>query len=232
MGGAYPGFVASLTSSFSMILVTELGDKTFFIAAILAMKHSRALIYTGAMGALGVMTVLAVALGNIAPLLLPKRYTHYAAAILFVGFGLNLLRDAWKMSGNAASEELEEVEAELGGAADEESQPLRGGSSGDATGSRNSLLAAIPAPLIQSFTLTFLAEWGDRSQVATIALAASKEPIGVTIGAVAGHALCTGLAVIGGRMLASSISERTVAVSGGILFLAFAVAAFVYGPDE
>lgn len=54
-----------------------------------------------------------------------------------------------------------------------------------------------------SFTMTFLAEWGDRSQIATIALAAAKDPYGVTLGGVLGHSLCTGMAVIGGRMLAT-----------------------------
>ena len=65
--------------------------------------------------------------------------------------------------------------------------------------------------LTQAFTLTFLAEWGDRSQIATIALAAAKDPIGVTAGGIVGHSCCTGIAVVGGRMLAARISEKAVA---------------------
>jgi putative Ca2+/H+ antiporter (TMEM165/GDT1 family) len=76
---------------------------------------------------------------------------------------------------------------------------------------------------IQSFTLTFLAEWGDRSQIATIALSAAKNPYGVTLGGCIGHTMCTGLAVLGGRMLAARISERTVNIGGGIIFLVFGI---------
>lgn len=47
-------FIASL----SMILVSELGDKTFFIAAIMAMQHSRLTVFVGALSALSAMTVL------------------------------------------------------------------------------------------------------------------------------------------------------------------------------
>jgi putative Ca2+/H+ antiporter (TMEM165/GDT1 family) len=71
--------------------------------------------------------------------------------------------------------------------------------------------------------LTFVAEWGDRSQIATIALAAAKNPYGVTIGGCLGHSMCTGLAVLGGRMLAARISEKTVSQWGGILFLIFGI---------
>ena len=35
------GFFHGFAASVSVIIVSELGDKTFFIAAILAMKHSR-----------------------------------------------------------------------------------------------------------------------------------------------------------------------------------------------
>lgn len=35
-----------------MILVTEIGDKTFFIAAVLAMRYDRILVFAGAIGEL------------------------------------------------------------------------------------------------------------------------------------------------------------------------------------
>ena len=43
----------------AQILVTELGDETFIIAAIMAMRHARLTVYAGAMSALGLMTVRA-----------------------------------------------------------------------------------------------------------------------------------------------------------------------------
>jgi len=45
---------------------------------------------------------------------------------------------------------------------------------------------------------------------------------GVTVGAIIGHSICTGVAVVGGALLARRISQRTVAVAGGTLFLIFA----------
>ena len=94
------------------------------------------------------------------------------------------------------------------------------------------MLAVLPPILIQAFTLTFVAEWGDRSQIATIALAAVREPFGVTLGGCSGHACCTGLAVLGGKFLASSISERTVLRLGGALFCLFGVLGFASGPSD
>lgn len=53
------GFIHAFVASISVIIVSELGDKTFFIAAIMAMRHPRLTVFLGAMSALGLMTVLA-----------------------------------------------------------------------------------------------------------------------------------------------------------------------------
>lgn len=84
------------------------------------------------------------------------------------------------------------------------------------------LIKKVIAPIVlEAFTLTFLAEWGDRSQIATIGLAAASNVVGVTLGGIVGHAFCTGAAVLGGKHLAAHIDERLVSVLGGVLFLLF-----------
>jgi hypothetical protein len=52
------GFIHAFVASLSVIIVSELGDKTFFIAAIMAMRHSRLTVFCGAIFALALMTVL------------------------------------------------------------------------------------------------------------------------------------------------------------------------------
>jgi hypothetical protein len=52
------GFIHALIASVSVIIVSELGDKTFFIAAIMAMRHPRLTVFVGAVTALGLMTIL------------------------------------------------------------------------------------------------------------------------------------------------------------------------------
>ena len=70
--GGDGGFKDAFLSSISMILVSELGDETFIIAAIMAMRHPRVIILAGALGALAVMTVLSTALGLIVPNLISQ----------------------------------------------------------------------------------------------------------------------------------------------------------------
>ncbi|KAK7202996.1 hypothetical protein BZA70DRAFT_242073 [Myxozyma melibiosi] len=217
-----------------MIVFSEIGDKTFLIAAIMAMKNPRTVVFSGAFAALVVMTILSALLGHAVPQLIPKKYTSYLAAILFIVFGIRLLIEGYNMDKNAGvEEEMHEVEEELvqkdlesSAAALEAGEKHHRQKSGKFSGVAN-LAALFFSPVwIQTFVMTFLGEWGDRSQIATIAMAAGQDYWFVILGAIVGHGLCTLAAVIGGKLLASKISLRTITLAGGGAFLVFAVIYF------
>jgi putative Ca2+/H+ antiporter (TMEM165/GDT1 family) len=246
---AHFGFIHAFIASISVIVVSELGDKTFFIAAIMAMRHSRLIIYAGAMSALGTMTILSALLGNIVTKFVPRIYTYYLSSLLFACFGIKMLRDGYLMSPDEGTDEYEEVQHEVEKA--EVTDDLELGGNGMITSNQQqqqrsisiskqrsslnkftSILRRYVSPiLIQAFIMTFLAEWGDRSQITTIVLAASENLFGVIVGGTIGHGLCTGLAVIGGRFVAQRISPKTVTLVGGIVFICFAFSAFFIRPD-
>ncbi|KAI5703354.1 hypothetical protein M8J75_010791 [Diaphorina citri] len=320
------GFIHAFVAALSVIVVSELGDKTFFIAAIMAMRHPRVTVFIGAIAALALMTVLSVAFGMAANII-PRIWTYYISTVLFIIFGLKMLREGYKMSPNEGQEELEEVQSDLRKRDDElkarkkpggsppplrrypdekhmdenavfcdnvmngggdveinvtrstasspirEAEPSPGANSnpdaitivrinstgngltnhstsngvevlpkfekealtGDVESGKSyqaQTISLLSRVVIQAFTLTFLAEWGDRSQLTTIILAAREDVYGVTLGGVLGHSLCTGLAVIGGRFIAQRISVRTVTITGGIVFLVFACTALLFDPAD
>lgn len=202
--------LTAFIASFLLIAVSELGDKSFFIAAILAMRHSRRLVFAGAVSALAAMTVLSVLVGQVAALL-PRTYIQYAEIALFFGFGLKLLYEASKMPASTCDTELVK-EAKTAVEKAEFNLP------------KTQNAGAI---ITEAFTLIFLSEWGDRTQIATIALATRHPAVGVSVGAILGHAVCVALAVACGRMLAGRISERKLTIAGGILFIIFGVMAAV-----
>jgi len=236
--GASGSFVHGFIATLSVILVSELGDKTFFIAAIMAMRHPRWTVFIGAMAALAIMHVLSAFFGY-AITIIPRYFTYYISSFLFAVFGIKMLREGWKMSPNEAQEEFDEVQEDLlkrekeneSTASElETGQAKKSTSSG---GNNSSLLYAFVSRIfLQAFTMTFLAEWGDRSQLATIVLAARENVTAVVIAGILGHSMCTGLAVLGGRMIAQRISVRTVTMVGGIVFILFALTALFIDPSE
>lgn len=54
---------SGLLASFCLIFLSELGDKTFFIAALLAMKLGKWISFAGSLSALAVMTLISVGIG-------------------------------------------------------------------------------------------------------------------------------------------------------------------------
>jgi putative Ca2+/H+ antiporter (TMEM165/GDT1 family) len=200
--------------AFSLVFVSEIGDKTFFIAGLLAMKTSRLLSFLGSMAALGAMTIVSVVIGQVfhaVPNLggdgsLPL--DDIAAVLAFAFFGIKTLKEALAMDDgegkSGLEEELEEAQEAVDG------QAINGSKFGFGA------IASI-------FGLVFAAEFGDRSFLSTIALSAAQNPVSVAAGAIAAHAIATGVAVLGGSYVAKYLSERVIGIIGGTLFLVFAV---------
>jgi len=244
-GGIKKGVGAIFFQAFSSIVVSELGDKTFFIAAIMAMRYNRVAVLCGALAALFIMTFISVVFGYIVPTILPPAATHIVITILFFSFGFKLLWEAYHEEGGEENEEEKEVEIELNQLHNKLVQPtmpkhqeptIEYNENEGLKSTQVDLEATRPEDCVksiekvasklvfwQALSMTFLGEWGDRSQFTTIALAAEGGATTVFIGSFLGHVLCTSLAVMGGKFLAKKISERTVNLSGGILFVLFGV---------
>lgn len=219
------GFIKSI----AMTIVSEIGDKTFFVAALMAMRHPRRLVFGGAFGALAIMTILSAMFGWAAPNLISRRLTHNLATVLFFFFGLRSLWDAFTKK-DGESSELAEVEAELDDEQKRKNKKHSVNEDDNLKKQQRPLLTMLFSPiLLETFSLTFLGEWGDKSQIATIGLAAEESVVGVALGGILAHFLCSTIAVSGGKHLASRISEKTVAYCGGFVFLAFGAHSLLSG---
>lgn len=85
--------------AFSLVFVSEIGDKTFFIAGLLAMKTSRLISFIGSIGALAAMTVVSVIIGQVFHVV-PSGFAEgiplddIAAVLAFTFFGIKTLMEA------------------------------------------------------------------------------------------------------------------------------------------
>lgn len=100
-----PGFLGDSTlregavSAFFLIFLSELGDKTFFLALLLALQLPRGLVFAGTWGALAIMTLLSVGLGralHVAQVVVPSLpggipLDDGLAVVLLAAFGVQAL---------------------------------------------------------------------------------------------------------------------------------------------
>nr|XP_023896979.1 GDT1-like protein 5 isoform X2 [Quercus suber] len=197
------------------------------------MRYPRRLVLSGCLSALIVMTILSALVGWAAPNLISRKWTHHITTFLFFGFGLWSLWDGFKDEGEA--EELAEVEAKLSADWKTNTGTTKKNSKDgdDIKKHKRPFLSQFFSPiLLKAFSITFFGEWGDKSQLATIGLAADENPFGVVLGGILGQTLCTIAAVLGGKSLAAQISEKIVALSGGVLFIVFGIQSFLSTVDS
>mmetsp|Transcript_34545 Transcript_34545/g.60646 ORF Transcript_34545/g.60646 Transcript_34545/m.60646 type:complete len:204 (-) Transcript_34545:7-618(-) len=181
-------------AAFLMILASEFGDKTFLIEAVLSAKGPRLAVFSGTMIVMTLMTVIGACIGVACMMYVDPYYISVFAACVFSAFAVVAFIETIR------HRDEDELESGL----------LKNGATWKQT-------------FWKALSLVFIAEWGDRSQIGTIALAAKASVFPVIVGAVFGHAVCSALAVISGKLLAKYISERMMSGIACVLFAVFAV---------
>lgn len=187
-------------TAFVLVAPVELPDKTMFATLVLASRFRPWPVLTGVGAAFALQTAIAVAAGSLLSLL-PREWVAVGVALLFAGGAVLLWR--------SADETGDEPDGDTAG----------GGSPKDRDWPAWRIALA-------SFGITFLAELGDLSQLATAGLAARYEaPLSVFVGSFAALLLIASLAVITGATLVARLRVRLVRRTAAVLFAAFAVLA-------
>ncbi len=172
-------------STFALIFVSELPDKTAFATLLLATRNRPLPVFCGAAGAFVVQSAVAVGFGSLFTFL-PEKLVHLAAASLF------LLLAVW-MWRRVPSEESVDV----------------GG---------NGRKRFVPT-MASAFTVIFIAEWGDLTQLATAALAAEYgAPVTIFVSATLALWAVTGLGVLIGHTARRAMQPKLLQQIASIVF--------------
>ncbi len=171
--------------AFFAVLFAEMGDKTQLVTLSLSSRFPPRQVLAGALGALAVITGLAVVLGEYLADLLPQKTTLLISGLFFLAAAVYIV---------FKKDDSEEVET------------------------RGKNITA------QTFAMVFVAELGDKTQLAAVALtAAYGMPWTVFLGAMAGQLVnhCAA-AYLGSRFL-SRLPAKIITVSSAALFFVFGI---------
>lgn len=163
---------SAVGSSFSLILFSEIGDKTFFLAALLAMKYRKRIVFVATLTALLVMTILSVLIGQLFHAFPSSLHTlpidDYIATALLFWFGVDNIRAYLKETPSQVNQSQDDFYSKEYASSSESQYGAFG----------NIALGQI----LQVFSIIFTAEWGDKSMLATVALSATQPPLAVMLG--------------------------------------------------
>lgn len=205
-----------LVGAFLANSLATFGDKGQLVVLALAARYDAKEVFLGAIGAFTVWSALEVVFGAWITSVLPPGVMAVITGGLFVGFGLLAFRKSLhqlRASGRSWP---------LG------SRPADTDGGHDAFSARVQRVMTGHGAVVASFLAIGLAEFGDKTQALTIALAANfpEQKLPVFVGVVAALGLRTGVDTAIGGHLERRLPTGAIEFAAAIVFLAFGLAAF------
>jgi Ca2+/H+ antiporter, TMEM165/GDT1 family len=193
-GGKAGMNLAIIAAVFPVIFIGELPDKTMFASLVLSTHGRPRMVWLGAAAAFVVHVVIAVSVGVALFRFLPHRVLEGLVSVMFlVGAGLAFREARREKDGETPGPHIAPA----------------------LMGRRRTAITA--------FTVVFVAEWGDLTQILTANLAARyHSPLSVGIGAILGLWAVAALAVASGSTLLRWVNIRTVRIVTGVVLVVIA----------
>lgn len=185
----------SLFAALGLVFVAELGDKTQMVALTFGARHKLTPVLIGVALAYMTTNLLSVVIGGLLGATLPTRAIGIVGGILFLGFALWTLRDS--DDGDATEEALDDT-AEA------------------AASTHRSVIVSTALAM-------FVAEFGDKTMLATATLAAKDNPVFTWIGATIGIILAGTLGAVVGKVFGARLPERVLRIGSAVMFFVFGV---------
>jgi len=242
--------------SLVMVSVAELFDKTWFMGLILALRHDKFTVFCGSFTALFLHCIIAAGLGAAAAWAVPQSYLSWAAFSLFVVFTLLYAKEFINADpdGDVIAAGREEAEGETASLLAEADTPAESQMNTHSAASPNTshegstlrkssyntaelakqeepkkitFSSTKPAAIfVKSCVAVFIAEWGDRTQIAMVGQHASLPLAPVFSGSVVAFIMLTASAVLVASLVEQMrLSERLVNGASALCFATFAVLA-------
>ncbi|MGF6881791.1 putative Ca2+/H+ antiporter (TMEM165/GDT1 family) [Nocardia sp. GAS34] len=181
--------IATILLSFGVLFVAELGDKSQLMALTFALRYRWWVVLSAITAASVAVNLIAVGVGHFVGAALPTPAIAVVTAVVLLAVGLWTLRGA----------RTPEPDPELAEDDSARRSPAK------------AFLVVLSAFL--------LAELGDRTMFAIVALASDRNWVAVWAGSVAGMVAAGALAIVLGIAVGKHIPERAIAIGSGLLFL-------------
>jgi putative Ca2+/H+ antiporter (TMEM165/GDT1 family) len=181
-------FLSAAVIALGAIFVAEFGDKSQLLVLAFATRYPWRPIVIGLLVAAALIQGISVAVGTAVGAVLPDTAVAVVAGLAFLGVAL------WTLRGDDHDHDHPD---------EQRNRPDRRGG------------LALVATVAGAFVV---GELGDKTMLATFALAASQGPLPTWVGATAGMVAANLVAVVVGRQVGSRLSERAVRIGSAILF--------------
>ena len=206
-------FYPSLIQSFLVIFLSEIADRTFILVLIYSLKmHWIPLILTS-LFAMYFMNILAIVAGYTIILLVPRSLIDWIGFVCFLGFGLFCVYEGLQMESKSVQEEYEEEiqrnDSNYNSLVNEE----------DRHNNKDSTWKLC----LELFGFLCLSEFGDKSEITTVTIAAVYNLYAVLIGTMLAYFCDIAIAAFLGHYIGKFLTEKMMNIIGSLLFIGFAI---------